>query len=70
MILSCFLFVSNEVRDFVYSEFYIDMTRKKQHTNLERRNLIYLWIALTMEIADFLFLDIDILYYTQSKTCS
>ena len=36
------VFVFNEVRDFVYSEFYIDMTRKKQHTNLERRNLIYL----------------------------
>jgi len=23
-----------------------------------------------MEIADILFLDIDMLYYTQSKTCS
>jgi len=23
-----------------------------------------------MEIADFLFLDTDMLYYTQSKTCS
>jgi len=23
-----------------------------------------------MEIADFSFLDIDMLYYTQSKTCS
>ena len=42
----------NEVRDLVYSEFYINMTWKK-HTNLERRKLIYLRIVLTMEIADF-----------------
>ena len=43
---------------------------KKQHTNRDRRKLIYLWIAITMEIADFSFLDIDMLYYTQSKTSS
>ena len=43
---------------------------KKEHIHLERRKLIYPWIALTMEIADFSFLDIDMLYYTQSKTSS